>query len=123
MTRTFIQTKEFSRRWDSLGFDDNDLRKLELDIINNLNKYPIIKGTGGLRKARIPMDNKGKSGGARVCFVDFVFAETVYLITVYGKKDKENLSKEEKNEIKKLIEILKGSLGRKRRSCRLVRFG
>ena len=111
MTRTFIQTKEFSRRWDSLGFDDNDLRKLELDIINNLNKYPIIKGTGGLRKARIPMVNKGKSGGARVCFVDFVFAETVYLITVYGKKDKENLSKEEKNEIKKLIEILKGSLG------------
>ena len=52
-------------------------------------------------------NNKGKSGGARVCFVDFVFAETVYLITVYPKKAKDNLSKEEHNEIKKVIEALK----------------
>ena len=46
-----------------------------------------------------------------VCFVDFVFAETVYLITVYPKKAKDNLSKEERNEIKKVIEALKKSLG------------
>ena len=32
MTRTFIQTPEFSRNWDSLGFDDDDLRLLEIDI-------------------------------------------------------------------------------------------
>ena len=32
MTRIFIQTKEFSRRWDELGFDDEDLRMLEIDI-------------------------------------------------------------------------------------------
>lgn len=70
-----------------------------------------MQGTGGLRKARIAMENKGKSGGARVCFVDFVFAETVYLITVYPKKEKDNLSKEERNEIKKAIEALKKSLG------------
>ena len=28
MTRTFIQTHEFSRNWDDLGFDDEDLRLL-----------------------------------------------------------------------------------------------
>ena len=76
-------------------------------------KYPIMQGTGGLRKARVAIDNKGKSGGARVCFVDFVFVETVYLITVYGKKEKDNLSKEERNEIKKSIDVLKKSLGGK----------
>ena len=48
---------------------------------------------------------------ARVCFVDFVIAETVYLITVYPKNEKDNLSKEERNEIKKVIEALKKSLG------------
>lgn len=42
---------------------------------------------------------------------DFVFAETVYLITVFGKKEKANLSKEERNNIKKVIEALKKSLG------------
>ena len=113
MTRTFIQTHEFSRNWDAMGFTDEDLKQLEIDIMKNPDKYPVMKGTGGLRKARIALDdsNKGKSGGARICFVDFVFASTVYLITVYSKKEKENLSKEERNEIKKAIEALKKSLG------------
>ena len=113
MTRTFIQTTEFSHNWDDLGFDEEDLRLLELDIMRNPNKYPIIQGTGGLRKARIALGNKGKRGGARVCFVDFVFAETIYLITVYRKKEKDNLSKEERNEIKKVIDTLSKHLGGK----------
>ena len=82
-------------------------------IMNNPDNYPIMPGTGGLRKARIALDNKGKSGGARVCFVDFIFAETIYLITVYGKKEKTNLTKEERNEVKKAIDLLKKSLGGK----------
>lgn len=111
MTREFIQTAEFSRNWDRLGFDDEDLRLLELDIMKHPDKYPVMQGTGGLRKARVALENKGKSGGDRVCYVDFVFAETVYLITVFGKKEKANLSKEERNNIKNVIEALKKSLG------------
>ena len=110
MTRTFIQTNEFSKNWDILGFDDEDLRLLELSLLEHPEKYPIMKGTGGLRKARISLDNKGKSGGARVCFIDFIFIETVYLITVYGKKEKDNLSKVERNQIKKMIEALRKTL-------------
>ena len=110
MTRTFIQTNEFSKNWDILGFDDEDLRLLELSILEHPEKYPIMKGTGGLRKARISLDKKGKSGGARVCFVDFILVETVYLITVYGKKEKDNLSNAERNQIKKMIDTLKKTL-------------
>ena len=71
MDRTFIQTSEFSRRWDDLGFNDDDLRILELDIMENPKKYPVIKGTGRLRKGRVAFENRGKSGSARVCYVDF----------------------------------------------------
>lgn len=110
MTRTFVQTKEFSKNWDELGFNDDDLRKLEIDIMSNPTKYPVMQGTGGLRKARYAIENKGKSGGVRVCYVDFVFAETIYLITVYPKNEKDNLSKAERNEIKKVIEILESTL-------------
>ncbi len=114
MTRTFIQTTEFSRRWEALGFDDEKLRLLEIEILKDPDKFPIMQGTGGLRKARISLGNdKGKRGGARACFVDFVFAETVYLITVYGKNEKDNLSKEERNDVKKAIETLKRNLGGK----------
>ena len=35
MTRTFIQTAEFSRNWERLDFNDEDLRLLELDIMKN----------------------------------------------------------------------------------------
>ena len=45
MIRTFIQTREFSRNWDELGFDDEDLCMLELDIMNNPQKYPVMKDT------------------------------------------------------------------------------
>ncbi len=62
MVRTFIQTREFSRNWDKLGFKDEDLRKLELELLENSDLHPVIKGTGGLRKIRIPFANEGKSG-------------------------------------------------------------
>jgi uncharacterized protein YkuJ len=110
MTRTFIQTKEFSSNWDRLGFTDDDLRRLELDIMSDPEKYPVIQGTGGLRKARFAFEHQGKSGGVRVCYVDFVLKETIYLITVYPKSEKENLSKAERNEIKKMITLLEKSL-------------
>ena len=110
MTRIFIQTKEFSSNWDRLGFQDDDLRRLELDIMSNPNKYPVMQGTGGLRKARFAFENQGKSGGVRVCYVDFVIKEIVYLITVYPKNEKDNLSQAERNEVKKMIMLLEDSL-------------
>jgi hypothetical protein len=110
MTRTFVQTKEFSKNWDRLGFKDSDLRRLELELIKNPEKYPVIQGTGGLRKMRFAFENEGKSGGVRVCYVDFVIEETIYLITLYPKNEKDNLSKEERNNIKKMIELLRKSL-------------
>ena len=49
--------------------------------------------------------------GARVCYVDFVVAETIYLITVYAKDEKDNLTQQERNSIKKLIEEIEKNLG------------
>ena len=60
------------------------------------------------RQNRRPdQQNEGKSGSARVCYVDFVVQEVIYLITVYSKNEKENLSQAERNGIKSLIEQLK----------------
>lgn len=111
MERTFIQTTELSKRWDSLGFNDDDLRLLELEILRDPAQFPVIQGTGGLRKARFAFENKGKRGGVRVCYVDFVLAETVYLITVFAKGDRDNLTKAECNNIKAAIETIRKNLG------------
>lgn len=110
MTRTFIQTKEFSKNWDKLGFNDSDLRRLEEELIHNPTAFPVVQGTGGLRKMRLAFENRGKRGGVRVCYVDFLVEETIYLITVYPKNEKDNLSDAECHEIKKMIELLRASL-------------
>ena len=111
MTRTFIQTDEFIKNWERLGLTDDDLRRLELEIMKNPQVGPVIQGTGKLRKMRFAFENKGKSGSSRVCYVDFLIHETVYLITVYSNNEKDNLSKAERNEIKKFIDILEKRLG------------
>lgn len=115
MFSEFIQTKIFSKKWDELGFNDDDLRLLELTILEKGDKFPVIKGTGGLRKCRIKFKDKGKSGGARVCYVDFAKYETVYLITVYSKSEKEDITEDEKKDFKELINKLeKGIKGERK---------
>lgn len=113
MTRTFIQTDEFIKNWINLGLTDEDLRRLEYEIMKNPKMGAVIPGTGKLRKMRFAYDNKGKSGSARVCYVDFLVYDTVYLITVYAKNQKENLSKAEWSNIKKYIIFLEKSLEEK----------
>lgn len=70
----------------------------------------MIRGTGGVRKVRFAVENKGKSGSIRVIYVDFVIFEKIYLITAYPKNERDNLSKEECNAIKKMIEQIEYTL-------------
>lgn len=60
MRRTFIQTEAFSRNWDRLGFKDADLRRLELELIQDPTRYPVVEGTDGLRKMRFSFEKEGK---------------------------------------------------------------
>ena len=45
-----------------------------------------------------------------MCYVDFVIEETIYLITVYSKKKKDNLSKQERNNINIYIDRLRDNI-------------
>ncbi|MBP3421286.1 MAG: hypothetical protein J6K37_03340 [Lachnospiraceae bacterium] len=60
MNRTFIEVPQFTKKWQMLGLTDEDLRALEEELLNNPKVGDVIKGTGGIRKIRIPMENKGK---------------------------------------------------------------
>lgn len=107
MIRTFIMTPEFYKCWKSLGLTDLQLKELQESILLNPQSGDVIQGTGGLRKIRHAIGNKGKSGSIRVLYVDLVVHEKVYLLTAYTKKQKDNLSDSEKAAVKKLIEQLK----------------
>jgi hypothetical protein len=85
MRREFVYTMQFEKAWQKLGFTDDDLLYLEDVLLKNPQIGDVVPGTGGLRKFRIPANEHGKRGGARVAYVDFVFAEKIYLITAYAK--------------------------------------
>ena len=115
MKREFIETPSFTKRWFALGFNDDDLAELQQFLIKNPNAGDMIVGTGGLRKLRFAFEDKGKSGSARVCYVDFATFEKNYLLQVFSKDEKPNLTAAEKNEVKRIIGILKAEAAKNRR--------
>ena len=112
MTMEFIMLPEFDRKWTDMGLTDKELKALQEELTINPTKGDVMQGTGGLRKIRIAFEGRGKSGSARVCYVDFAVYERIYLITAYAKDEKDNLSKSERNEVKKLIKILEATIRR-----------
>ena len=73
-----------------------------------------MQGTGGVRKMRFAFENRGKSGSARVIYIDFAIYEKIYLITAYPQSAKDNLTKEERNAIKQMVEKLRKYLSDKK---------
>lgn len=106
MTRSFVNLSMFDKKWEEMGLDDDDLLRLQNELLNSPQKGDVIKGTGGLRKMRFKVGDKGKRGGVRVCYVDFVVYERIYLVTAYPKSNKENLTDEERASIAKMIDVL-----------------
>ena len=61
----------------------------------------MITGTGGVRKTRLKSASKGKSGGFRVCYYFHdVGTGEIYLIDLYAKNEKEDLTPDEKKYLK-----------------------
>ena len=67
----------------------------------------LIQGTGGIRKLRWARGGRGKSGGVRVIYYFHSDRIPLYLLTVFGKGEKADLSKGERNELAKLVDVLK----------------
>lgn len=107
MIRTFKEVSSFTKKWKELGLTEDDLVVLEELLLKDTKIGDVIQGTGGLRKIRIPMENIGKRSGARVIYIDIEIKECIYLLDVYAKNEKIDLSEKEKAMLKKLVNTLK----------------
>ena len=80
------------------------------DLIDYLAENPtsgnLIQGTGGIRKLRWSIGSKGKSSGIRVIYYFHSGIMPLYLLTVFGKNEKSNISSEEKNLLSKIVKKL-----------------
>ena len=102
---TVAETTEYSRRAKKLLSEQE-----RNDLIAYLAAHPeagdVMEGTGGVRKVRWAREGKGKSGGVRVVYFYHNEGMPLYLLTLYGKSEKDNLSAGERNDLSKLVSIL-----------------
>ena len=77
--------KYFTKKWNELGFTDDDLRSLQNMLLEDPKAGPVMQGTGGLRKIRFAFPNSGKSGSVRVCYIDIEGVLEIHLIDVFAK--------------------------------------
>ena len=78
----------------------------ELEIALAPTTWPVIRGTGGARKARAARGGRGKSGGVRIIYFLMSRRDVIYLIDIYAKSDKEDLTDAERREIRNLVAAL-----------------
>ena len=80
------------------------------NLISYLSEHPsagdVIQGTGGIRKLRWAKGNKGKSGGFRVIYYFHNESMPLYLLAVFSKNEKINISSEEKHILSKSVKEL-----------------
>jgi len=102
---TIVELKNYIKR--VVKFFNEDERN---DIIAYLAYHPkagdIMQGTGGVRKVRWAKDDRGKSGGVRIVYYYYDDNVPLFLITVFGKNEQANLSRAERNELAKLVQLL-----------------
>ncbi len=113
MSREYVELPSFRSKWEKLGLTEADMKRLERELLDNPKIGPVMQGTGKARKMRFAFENRGKSGSVRVIYVDFEVFEKIYLVDVYVKSEKDNLTKEERNTLKQLTSLLEFELERK----------
>lgn len=101
----FIETSLFTRQIKLIATDD-ELRRLQKELIEFPDKGDLIQKTGGLRKIRMATGSQGKSGSTRVIYF-LATREIIYLVMAYPKSEKDSLSDSEKSALKALTKILK----------------
>jgi hypothetical protein len=107
---TFIEQPVFTRHLTAL-IDDDTYRKFQNELATNPEKGPIVKGSGGLRKARIALPGRGKSGGARILYLWFPRHETFVFYLVYTKGEMENIPAAQMKAIKHEVQRIKQAFG------------
>ena len=85
---------------------DGDRADLVAAVAANPEAGDIMQGTGGLRKFRFAKAGAGKSGGYRVCIYYHSEHYPVFLVTVFAKNQKTNLSTAERNAVSRFLSDL-----------------
>ena len=106
--QTVVELPEFIKRAKAIMSDDE--RSALIAVIAASPEAGVSLG-GGLRKIRFARQGSGKSGGSRTIYVFGGVHMPIFLITVFAKNEKDNLSKVEQKAAVELSKKLIASYG------------
>lgn len=95
--QTVAETRAYLSAADAAGMTEAERASVVDLLANNPSLGDLIVGTGGCRKFRLAGRGKGKSGGYRVITFFGGGHMPVYLLTVFSKGERADLSQAERN--------------------------
>ena|SRR6266550_5088737 len=106
------QTATFAALWKHWRLNDDDLRALERQVMENPLSGKVMRNTGGVRKIRFapPSRGSGKSGAFRVCYFYFPLREMVFFVLMFPKNEQPNLTADQARACQILSKQIKQSL-------------
>jgi hypothetical protein len=103
---TFVELPLFTEQITRL-VDDAAYGLFQQELLRQPDRGDVIPQGGGLRKVRMRLPGRGKSGGARVIYLHLPKHDTVVLLYVYTKAQRENLSSEQLKRLRDAAAIIK----------------
>jgi len=97
----FVHLPSYVRSAKGLVSDAEQCR-LEQALLANPEAGVVIAGTGGVRKIRLALPGRGKSGGVWVIYFYRPVGSRVYLILAYPKNVRDSIGDGEKQQIRRL---------------------
>lgn len=71
----------------------------------------LIPEGGGIRKVRIPLAGRGKRGGARVIYYFHSRRIPIFLLTLFAKNERADLTKRETHALAKAVKLIAKQFG------------
>ena len=108
--QTVIETESYLRAAKDAKLSEDEMKSAVDLVATDPEAGDLMQGTGGVRKARLAGRGKGKSGGYRIVWYFGGGDIPVFLLTVFGKGEKANLTQGERNALRQMTKLLKESL-------------
>ena len=86
-------------------FSDDDMRELQVALLENPQAGDVIPNGHGLRKLRVPLQGRGKRGGARVIYYHWASQDQCYLVYAYAKNAAADLTKDQLRRLADVMEM------------------
>ena len=103
-----IELPDFEDSRKEAGLSDTDIQKAIKEIIDNPLVGDVIPGCNGVRKLRVAINsnNKGKSGGARIGYLNYFIDEKAYLLDIIIKSKQADFTQKQIKQMAKAAELI-----------------